>query len=355
MVAKDDEPPLDAPTWGLRHAPSGSSRHSSTVRGTWIEPGTIPPLRRAPVDRMSTISPPSPTAARASAGDSRLIRARASARSSSSVRLPSLKRTSLRSHGAPPPRPARAPAAAVLRDAAARGSPRLRPAGRMSSTSAAATRRSARRRTWSRRCARLPRGPDVHGYAPFRGLPRLREAIAARYRDVYGVELDPEREVALVPGTKTAIVELACALPSAATRSCCPTRTTRTTVRGRARRRRDRPAAARPRCRLGARPRRGARRPLPSSSTTRRTRARSARRPGRSRRPSPMRAHGRARSSTTPRTSTSSSTAARRESFLATPGGEGRRRRDVDDVEDATAWRAGGSASSSATPRSSSA
>jgi aminotransferase len=51
--------------------------------------------------------------------------------------------------------------------------------------------------------------PDVHGYAPFRGLPRLREAIATRYRDVYGVELDPEREVSVIPGTKTAIVELA--------------------------------------------------------------------------------------------------------------------------------------------------
>jgi L-glutamine---4-(methylsulfanyl)-2-oxobutanoate aminotransferase len=54
--------------------------------------------------------------------------------------------------------------------------------------------------------------PDVHGYAPIRGLPRTREAIAARYRDVYGVELDPETEVALVPGTKTAIVELALSL-----------------------------------------------------------------------------------------------------------------------------------------------
>ena len=54
--------------------------------------------------------------------------------------------------------------------------------------------------------------PDVHGYAPFRGLPKLREAIAARYRNVYGVELDPEREVAVVPGTKTAIVELALAV-----------------------------------------------------------------------------------------------------------------------------------------------
>jgi len=54
--------------------------------------------------------------------------------------------------------------------------------------------------------------PTVHGYAPIRGLPRTREAIASRYRDVYGVELDPETEVALVPGTKTAIVELALSL-----------------------------------------------------------------------------------------------------------------------------------------------
>jgi aminotransferase len=51
--------------------------------------------------------------------------------------------------------------------------------------------------------------PEVHGYGPFRGLPRMREAIAARYRDVYGIELDPDREVAVIPGTKTAIVELA--------------------------------------------------------------------------------------------------------------------------------------------------
>ena len=50
---------------------------------------------------------------------------------------------------------------------------------------------------------------DVHGYAPFRGLARLREAIAERYRTLYGVELDPEREVTVLPGTKTALVELA--------------------------------------------------------------------------------------------------------------------------------------------------
>jgi L-glutamine---4-(methylsulfanyl)-2-oxobutanoate aminotransferase len=52
----------------------------------------------------------------------------------------------------------------------------------------------------------------AHGYPPFRGLPELREAIAERYRTLYSVELDPEREVAVVPGTKSAIVELAVVL-----------------------------------------------------------------------------------------------------------------------------------------------
>src|SRR5690348_14500306 len=60
--------------------------------------------------------------------------------------------------------------------------------------------------------AESARRPDVHGYAPIRGVARTREAIAARYRDVYGVELDPEREVAVLPGTKTGIVELSLVL-----------------------------------------------------------------------------------------------------------------------------------------------
>jgi len=55
---------------------------------------------------------------------------------------------------------------------------------------------------WARRS-------DVHGYAPFAGLPGLKEAIAARYRDVYGVELDPTREVAVLPGSKTGLMEFA--------------------------------------------------------------------------------------------------------------------------------------------------
>jgi aminotransferase len=51
--------------------------------------------------------------------------------------------------------------------------------------------------------------PDVHGYAPFAGLPELKEAIAVRYRDVYRVHVDPEREVAVLPGTKTGLMEFA--------------------------------------------------------------------------------------------------------------------------------------------------
>ena len=53
---------------------------------------------------------------------------------------------------------------------------------------------------------------SAHGYPPFRGLPALREAIAARYAELYGVDLDPHREVSIVPGTKTAIVEIALAV-----------------------------------------------------------------------------------------------------------------------------------------------
>jgi aminotransferase len=58
------------------------------------------------------------------------------------------------------------------------------------------------------RLAEAARDPRAHGYPPFRGLSGLREAVAARYASEYGVELDPESEVAVVPGTKTALVEL---------------------------------------------------------------------------------------------------------------------------------------------------
>jgi L-glutamine---4-(methylsulfanyl)-2-oxobutanoate aminotransferase len=58
------------------------------------------------------------------------------------------------------------------------------------------------------RLAEAARDPSVHGYPPFLGLPELKEAIAVRYSEVYGVQLDPEREVCVVPGTKSSIVEL---------------------------------------------------------------------------------------------------------------------------------------------------
>src|SRR5919198_1518181 len=57
--------------------------------------------------------------------------------------------------------------------------------------------------------------PAAHGYPHPFGLPALKEALAARYRSLYGVELDPEREVAVVPGTKTAVAELTLVLADA--------------------------------------------------------------------------------------------------------------------------------------------
>jgi L-glutamine---4-(methylsulfanyl)-2-oxobutanoate aminotransferase len=57
--------------------------------------------------------------------------------------------------------------------------------------------------------AAASRESRTHGYAPFAGLRSLKAAVAARYGAVYGVDVDPEREVAVVPGTKTALVEVA--------------------------------------------------------------------------------------------------------------------------------------------------
>src|SRR6478672_2555764 len=59
---------------------------------------------------------------------------------------------------------------------------------------------------------------DVHGYAPFSGVPALKQAIASRYGEVYGVHLDADREVAVLPGTKTGLMEFAlCAVESGGT------------------------------------------------------------------------------------------------------------------------------------------
>jgi aminotransferase len=51
--------------------------------------------------------------------------------------------------------------------------------------------------------------PVVHGYPPFDGHRDLREAIAQRYAVDHAVAIDPDTEVAVVPGTKTGIM-LAC-------------------------------------------------------------------------------------------------------------------------------------------------
>ncbi|MFB5190434.1 pyridoxal phosphate-dependent aminotransferase [Alicyclobacillus fastidiosus] len=51
--------------------------------------------------------------------------------------------------------------------------------------------------------------PATHRYAPFRGLPRLKQAVADFYRRTYGVSLDPEQEVAILVGGKTGLVEIA--------------------------------------------------------------------------------------------------------------------------------------------------
>jgi aminotransferase len=48
--------------------------------------------------------------------------------------------------------------------------------------------------------------PAVHGYPPFQGTPELKQAIADRYAADHGVDLDPEREIAVIPGTKTGIM-----------------------------------------------------------------------------------------------------------------------------------------------------
>ncbi len=72
------------------------------------------------------------------------------------------------------------------------------------------------------RLTEAARKPSAHGYPPFRGLPALREAVVARYATVYGVQLDPHREVAVLPGTKTALVELALVLAKPGSRILLP-------------------------------------------------------------------------------------------------------------------------------------
>ena len=50
--------------------------------------------------------------------------------------------------------------------------------------------------------------PRNHRYSSSRGIPRLREAIAKRYKANYGVDLDPDKEVIATMGAKDALAHL---------------------------------------------------------------------------------------------------------------------------------------------------
>jgi LL-diaminopimelate aminotransferase len=50
--------------------------------------------------------------------------------------------------------------------------------------------------------------PSLHGYPPFRGVPRFMQAVSAFMRDRFGVGIDPEREVVAVSGSKEGIAQL---------------------------------------------------------------------------------------------------------------------------------------------------
>lgn len=50
--------------------------------------------------------------------------------------------------------------------------------------------------------------PTNHKYPPFRGFASFREAVAQFYKKQYGVTLDPDREVALLMGSKIGLFEV---------------------------------------------------------------------------------------------------------------------------------------------------
>lgn len=50
--------------------------------------------------------------------------------------------------------------------------------------------------------------PQTHRYSPFRGLPEFKQAASEFYKREYGVDIDPEREVAILFGGKTVLVQL---------------------------------------------------------------------------------------------------------------------------------------------------
>ncbi len=64
--------------------------------------------------------------------------------------------------------------------------------------------------------------PRNHRYSMSRGIPRLREAIAKRYKANYGVELDPNKEVIATMGAKDALAHLLFAVIGPGDPVVCP-------------------------------------------------------------------------------------------------------------------------------------
>src|SRR5881394_4032668 len=66
------------------------------------------------------------------------------------------------------------------------------------------------------------RDPSTHGYPPFRGTPRFREAAAKFMRARFGVDVDPETEVLCLSGAKEGIAHLTMAFADETTVSLVP-------------------------------------------------------------------------------------------------------------------------------------
>jgi alanine-synthesizing transaminase len=59
-----------------------------------------------------------------------------------------------------------------------------------------------------RKLVEAARNPRNHRYSLSRGIPKLREEMTRRYRNNYGVELDPEKEAIVTIGAKDALAHL---------------------------------------------------------------------------------------------------------------------------------------------------
>lgn len=59
--------------------------------------------------------------------------------------------------------------------------------------------------------AESARQPSHHGYSGYRGIPAFRQAVARYYQKRFGVQLDPEREILPLLGSKEGIINLSLA------------------------------------------------------------------------------------------------------------------------------------------------